>query len=284
MIQLSIIILSYNTRDLLRRCLVSIYKKISSATFEVIVVDNASKDESADMINKDFPKVRVIKNKENFGFSKGNNIGASKAKGSNLFFINSDTELLRDNISEAIDYLKKDKTVGAIGGSLLNKNGSLQRSFANFYNLINITLMLFGGDRAELLNGRSDSIKDVDWVSGGFMLIKKDAFNKVVGFDENLFMYIEDMELCYRLKKYGYRVIYYPYLKAIHLGQGSSNREFAILHIYKGLLYYYRKHKSSFEYIILKSLLITKASISLLVGIITRNSYLISTYKKALAY
>lgn len=278
----SVIILSYNTKALLKSCLTSLYRHIKSITFEVIVVDNASSDQSVEMVKNNFPKVRIIENKQNFGFSKGSNIGATKAKGKFLLFLNSDIELLNDNFDQAIERLEKDKTVGIIGGSLLNREGTQQRSFGNFYNLLNVAVMLFGGDKTEMLGRKVDAAKKVEWVSGAFFLIKKDLFDKINGLDEHFFMYVEDMELCYRIKKQGYMVIFDPDLKAIHSEQGSSSREFAIVQIYKGIVYFYKKHKTRPEYVVVKGLLTIKAIMSLIVGVSTRNNTLISTYRKAL--
>jgi GT2 family glycosyltransferase len=122
----------------------------------------------------------------------------------------------------------------------------------------------------------------VDWVSGGFMLIRASVFKKLGGFDEHFFMYIEDMELCYRLKKAGLKVIYYPEAKAKHVGQASSNRTFAIINIFKGISYFYKKHRSLIEYYIVKSLLMIKALIAIFIGIVSGNAYLRRTYKQAL--
>lgn len=278
----SIIIVSYNTKDLLRQCLQSISKNIKNVNFEIIVVDNASIDSSV-KVAKSFPHVKVFENKENVGFSEGNNIGAKRAKGQILLFLNSDTQLLDDNIDKAVELFEKDDKLGAVGGALFYGNGMQQRSYGNFYNLFNVAIMLFGGDKAELTKDRISVYKDVDWVSGGFVFIKKEIFDEIGGFDENFFMYIEDMELCFRLKKMGYKVIFEPRLKASHMGQGSSSRSFAILQIYKGILYFYKKHKTRPEYIILRVMLFIKAAVAFMLGICTGNSYLTSTYRKALA-
>lgn len=278
----SIVILSYNTKALLKSCLASIYKHVKSITFEIIVVDNASRDGTVEMIQKEFPQVQIIKNDQNLGFSKGSNIGAKRAKGSTLVFLNSDIELLDDNFDKTIELFVKSPALGAVGGSLLHPDGTQQRSFSSFYNLFHVATMLVGGDKIELRHKYS-VLKQVDWVSGGFLFIKKKIFDELRGFDENFFMYVEDMEFCYRLYKHGYTVVFNPQLKAMHRGQGSSNRTFAILQIYKGILYFYKKHKTFTEYIIVKVFLTTKAICALVIGSLTHNTYLTSTYKKALA-
>jgi len=141
-------------------------------------------------------------------------------------------------------------------------------------------LFLQNKKREEAVRSR----KEVDWVSGGFMLIKRSVFEEMDGFDEHFFMYMEDMELCYRLKKRNKTVWYVPDARVVHIGQGSSNRSFAIVQIYKGLLYFYKKHKSHVEYLLVKFMLVLKGRMSIFVGILTNNSYLRSTYSQALKF
>lgn len=282
MVQLSIIILSYNTKNLLRRCLASIYRKIKSVNFEIIVVENASYDGSLEMVKKEFTNVKLIKNDSNVGFSKGANIGAKKAKKQILLFLNSDIELLSDDFNKVIELLDKDGKAAVIGGLMENPDKTKQRSFGKFYNLFQVGLMLIGGDKAELPKNVSTE-KEVDWVSGGFLFIRKEIFDKFGGFDEKFFMYLEDMELCYRIKKQGYKVLFYPNVKAMHASYASSSRSFAIIQIYKGIIYFYKKHKTTPEYLIVRGLLFSKAFVAFFLGMLTGNSYLTSTYRRALS-
>lgn len=279
----SIIIVSYNTKQLLQSCLASIFEHLKGLPLQVIVVDNASTDGSAEMVDKHFKQVTLIVNRKNYGFSKGNNIGQRHAKGKYLLFLNSDTEVIDESIVAMIDLLEKNETVGIVGGFLESPDKARQqRCFGKFYNLRAVMLMVFGADRFERLD-RGERIQEVDWVSGGFMLIRHDLLTKLGGFDERFFMYVEDMDLCWRAKKMGYKTYFYPPAKAIHKGQGSSNRAFAIVHIYTGLLYFFKKHRSYGAYLILKTLLITKALVAFIVGILTNNFYLKDTYKRALS-
>jgi len=167
---------------------------------------------------------------------------------------------------------------------LRNLDGSIQHSFGKFYDLFNVFLLLFGGDGLELLRDRVDDVKEVDWVSGGFMLVKTEVFNKIEGFDENFFMYMEDVEFCYRTKEIGIKVYHYPKTEVLHVGQGSSSRTFAIVEIYKGLNYFYRKHKSYWQYMILRALLFSKAFGAISLGFIINRPYLRETYRKALKF
>lgn len=296
MVQLSIIVLSYNTKDLTIACIDSIigqYKKqLDNGDFELIVVDNKSSDSTIEAI-KSVPakgwsasgkkRLRLIENKENYGFSKGNNIGAKQANGKFLFFLNSDTKVLDSGLLEMVSYLEQRKPVGILGARLQNVDGSPQASVGSFYNLGNVFIMLLGGERAGLLRSSPQRTQHVDWASGGAMMVKGDMFKKMGGFDENFFMYVEDMELCFRAKKLGFETHYFPDILVEHKTLGSSNRTFAILNIYKGLLYFYKKHFSYVEYLLVRLLLMLKAYMAIFIGLVTQNNYLTSTYKKALA-
>lgn len=280
----SIIILSYNTKELLRECLKSLYKNIKGIDSEVIVVDNASLDGSTEMIGNNFKDVILIENKKNLGFSKGNNIGAKKAKGEYLLFLNSDTELQDGGLAGMAEFLKTHSTVGILGGRLKNMNGSLQKSAGRFYTLLNVFLMLLGGEKIGMIRLTPSGVKQVDWVSGAFMMIRRELFGKLKGFDEHFFMYMEDMEICFRAKKLGFSTYFYPDVNVLHKELGSSNRTFAVVNIYKGVRFFYKKHKSLLEYQIVKRLLFFKAIVAILIGFISRNNYLTVTYRKALRF
>ncbi len=276
----SIIILSYNTKELILSCLSSLYEKLDGTAFEVIVVDNASKDDSVEAIKKQFSKVQMLENNENVGFAKGVNIGAKVAKGDLLLFLNSDTNFLDTSFSKMLSAYTPEK--GIIGGKMVNNDGTFQQSFGSFPSLYIIALTLFKGAEFSTLTTIPKGSENVDWVSGGFMLISKKLFDELNGFDEHFFMYVEDIELCFRVRKKGLKVVYFPDTNVKHVGQGSSNRTFAIVNIYKGLLYFYKKHKSAFEYSILKCMLLTKSYIAIAVGLLQRNTYLVTTYKQTL--
>jgi len=284
MVNLSIIILSYNTKRLLQNCLASILSSIDGRfLYEVIVIDNASSDGSPEMVKQEFKKVKIIENKENVGFARGCNIGARAAKGKYILFLNSDTEVSDDGFLRMIEFLEKNPKVAILGGKLYNADGSAQPSSGKFYNLANLTIMLLGLERLGFLRSSPDEIKKVDWVSGACMMVRRGIFEKLSGFDEKLFMYVEDMEICYRAKKLGFSTYFYPNIKLKHMSLGSSNKTFAIINIYQGILHFYSKHKSRFEYFLAKMLLISKAEILILVGFLTLNSDLRDRYKKVVS-
>jgi GT2 family glycosyltransferase len=289
--KLSIVLLNFNKSSLTLKCLSSLYgnyeSEFAADNFEIILVDNAS--EPVDLKNLKegikkgkFNNLKIVESDVNGGFSKGCNIGADKARGDVLLFLNNDTEVKDKGISQMLEYITSNTDADILGGELRNPDGSEQSSVGRFYNPINALLFLLGLQRLVLVGKNPDKISQVDWVKGGCMMIKKQVFESLSGFDENIFMYIEDMELCYRARKNGYLVFFYPHVTIEHADQGSSSRSFAIVNIYQSLLYFYKKHRSKGEYMFLKSILRSKALLLYSVGRVVGNKYLISTYEKAL--
>lgn len=282
MVKLSIIILSFNTKKLTLDCIRSIFriykKNIENNELEIVVSDNDSKDGTIEEIEK-IKEVRLVKNSKNFGFSKGNNLGERKANGKYILFLNSDTEIKDDGFVKMIDFMDKNEKIGVLGAKLLNPNGKPQKSCGNFYTFFNLLFTIFGKDT--FVRKSPNSIQEVDWISGASFMMRKDVFDKTGGFDEDFFMYIEDMELCYRVKKMGYKTYFYPNIKLIHKELGSGNRTFAILNIYKGIILFYKKHLF-WQYPFVKFILFIKASLSFIIGVLTNNDYLKKTYFSAL--
>lgn len=285
MTKLSILILNYNTKDLTVSCVKSVIKQyekqIKNGEFELMVIDNASTDGSLEAIEK-ISNIKTVKNKENYGFSKGNNIGGAIALGKYILFLNSDTKIMDRGFLKMIDFMEDNPKVGILGAKLLNTDGTVQPSSEKFYNLMNLVIVLLGGERAGLVRKNPKNLSRVDAISGASMMIRREVFDKLKGFDENLFMYMEDMELCFRARKIGFLTYFFPDIKLIHKELGSGNRTFAINQIYKGILYFYKRHKPYWQYFIVKILLVMKAVIALLIGNLTNNSYLKKTYIGAL--
>src|ERR1035437_875070 len=182
--ELSIIILNYNTKDLTIECINSLveqYKQeFEKEQFEIILVDNASSDDSLETIGKlKTIGLKIIESKENLGFSKGCNLGAKSAIGEYLLFLNSDTEIKDQGFVKMLDYLKKNPNVGILGGALKNEDGSAQPSTGKFYNLFNLFLAMAGLERAGFLRESPNKLKQVDWVMGASLMVKKKAFEKI---------------------------------------------------------------------------------------------------------
>ena len=209
-------------------------------------------------------------------------MGVKQAEGEYLLFLNNDTVVKDAGILKMAKYLGENQNVSILGGQLRNVDGSLQASAGSFYTLFKAIMLLVGMQKFGLLDKSPSQIKRVDWVKGGLLMIRKNVFEKLKGFDEKIFMYTEDMELCYRAKLKGFETYFYPFTYVLHAEHGSTNRTFAIVNIYKNLLYFYKKHRSFLEYLILKTFLIIKAYLLIIIGIVTNNKYLKETYKEAL--
>lgn len=252
---LSIIIVNFNTKELLNKCLRSIYSQTKKTQFEIIVVDNASKDDSIDMLHKEFTQVKIIKNKENFGFGNANNQAVKIAKGEWILFLNSDTQINDHAIDKIFYFIENEKIDQVIGCQLLNDDLTIQPSAGFFPSLDRIFLQMTFIDDLPLVKKiikpyqQSDpnfytSNHEVDWVTGAFLLLPKKLLEKTGGFDESIFMYGEEVDLCFRLKKTSAKILFTPLAKIVHSKGGSSKEGFktAVLGEYNGLLTFYKKH------------------------------------------
>lgn len=218
MIKLSIIIVHYKTYDLTLRCVQSIVATTTIA-HEIIVVDNNSNDDAGEKIINDFPSINWIYNSENEGFGRANNLGASKAKGDFLLFMNSDMLIPEGTIENCLQYINENPKIGVLGPKLLNEDGSIQKSTYHFV-----------GDHQEILQGNLLLDKLLKFktpplkaVMGSFMIIPKNVFKKVNGFDPDFFMYCEELELCARISNIGFQIEYLDNEYAIHKHGGSSS-------------------------------------------------------------
>ena len=233
---LSIIIVNYNVRDFLRQSLESLQKSVQHLQSEIIVVDNASDDGSIEMLRSEFETVKIITNQTNIGFGKANNQAMQIAKGKYFLLINPDTLVQEDTISILHNYLENNKQVGFVGCKILNADGTLQlpcrRSIPTpwvaFSKIVGLSRLfpkskLFAKYNLTYLD--ENEITEVDALSGSFMMLPREIFETVGGFDEQYFMYGEDLDLCYRAKKNGWKVIYNPSTQIIHSkGRGRRAR------------------------------------------------------------
>ncbi|HEX7042106.1 MAG TPA: glycosyltransferase family 2 protein [Patescibacteria group bacterium] len=287
--KLSIISLNYKKPDLTIACIKSLLKVygkyFEEKQWEYIVVDNNSEDDSALKIKKEIEGkegLHFLQNPKNSGFGAGNNLGAQKAKGEYILFLNNDTTIQGQGIKDMLLYMQEHPEIPILGGELKNENGTPQVSSGKFYTILSFTFLLLGMQKFGLVDKNPTKITRVDWVKGALLMIRKHVFEKLGGFDENIFMYTEDMELCYRAAKMGYFSYFFPTDGILHKDQGSSNRTFAVVNIYKNMLYFYKKHRPFWEYFIVKSLLQTKAIILILYGKLFKKEYFVVTYEKAL--
>jgi len=249
---LTIIIVSWNVRDLLRRCLESV--ETDGLETEIIVVDNASSDGSPDMIRAEFPHVHLIANEENRGFTVANNQGLAISQNQYLLLLNPDTEVVADALAIMVRYMDAHPEVGALGPQLRYSDGSLQpsrRRFPTFATaLVESTVVQeFWKDnrflhRFYMTDTPDDAIQEVDWVVGASLLVRRSAYEQIGGLDEGFFMYSEELDWCKRIKDAGWHVIYLPIATVIHHEGKSSEQVVPARHIHfqSSKVRYFRKH------------------------------------------
>jgi GT2 family glycosyltransferase len=244
---LSIIILNYNTKGLLRDCLKSVLASQGKYQIETIVADNGSADGSIEMVRAEFPSVRLLENKANLGFAKGNNEAIKIAQGRHILLLNSDTVVDPDAFDKMIRKADSDPQIGALGPKILLPNGQLDPSARrNFPNPANAFLRLFGLRKFSNYNvtGPIDQEMEVEAIMGACMLVPRTVIEKVGVMDEEFFFYGEDLDWCYRIKQADYKIVYYPAAQILHLKSASSrNIPFKIVRVaYAAMKIFYRKH------------------------------------------
>lgn len=215
--QLSIVILNHNTKDLLRQSLESI-----SGPCEIIVVDNNSSDGSVEMLEKYFSKIKLIKNKQNFGFSKGNNLARGKVSGEYVLFLNSDTKIYPGTLETMVNFMNTDKNIGISTCLVTLPNGKLYYACHRGFPTPLSSLLYFLGLPSSYYSRYENNIHEIDACSGTFLLIRKNLLDKINWFDEDYFAYGEDLEMCYRVKELGYKVMFNPTVKILHYWGASS--------------------------------------------------------------
>ncbi|MDO8682421.1 MAG: glycosyltransferase family 2 protein [Armatimonadota bacterium] len=231
---LSISIVSWNTKDLLRQCLQSTFANLDGLDAEVIVVDNASQDGSADMVAREFPEVTLIRCGTNHGFAKANNIAYEHSGGKYFLLLNSDTIVLPGALITLAKYLDDSPRVGAVAPKLLNADGTLQRSCSCYPSPVTEALdavflsklfprsKIFG--RYSMSYWDFDEIREVDFAGGSCLMLRREALEQVGVLDESYFMYTEEADLCYRLRNAGWSIVYLPHAQIVHLGGQSAKK------------------------------------------------------------
>jgi GT2 family glycosyltransferase len=220
MIKVSIIIVNFNGCQHTIRCIESIQRTHEKGYFEIVVIDNDSRDGSVEAIKAQYPKIKIIAQQQNLGFGRANNIGAMESTGEFLFFVNNDTIFKEDLITPLSRFLKENSFCGAIGPLLLNADGTYQHTYGFFPSLLNEwRVQRETQQRKTIPIDRAPKI--VDWVSFAAVMMPRTAFERIGGFDERYFMYFEDADVCLRLKKTGWHTVYYPQCTLVHLGGAS---------------------------------------------------------------
>ena len=245
--ELSIAIVSWNTRELLRDCLGSIRQDPRSAAWELFVVDNASGDGSADMVAECFPEAEVIRNRVNLGFSGGNNLALARARGRHLLLLNPDTRVDPGALGGMVDFADRNPGVGAVGPRLEDGAGNLERSWGRSPGTLPLIAhklllhRLFPDRRLARLRGGA---ADVGWVTGACLLVRREAAEAAGPLDDGMFMCHEDVEWCMRLRSAGWRVVHFPRSRVVHHeGRSIGQRLGEMLVVsQRGQYYLYQKH------------------------------------------
>jgi GT2 family glycosyltransferase len=275
---LSIIIVNYNSKNVLQDCLSSLKKLDGELLFEVIIVDNAS-SESIKTVESDFSEFTFIYNSKNVGFAAANNIGIKKAKGKYLLLLNPDTIVNENSFQPMIDYLDNHNDVGIVGCKIFNTDGEIERSTHSFPSLLKELVHAnefikdflsyeskIAGSLKKIFKTKSldsywdhNNVKEVDHVTGACMMVKREAIDKAGLLDEAFFLYNEEVEWSLRIKKAGYKSVFVPYSYIIHLFGHSTKQKVQkqtynklLVERYRGMFYFFQKHYGFIRLLLLK--------------------------------
>jgi len=274
-IDVSIIIVSYNTKDLLRSCVESVIKNITHLKYEIIIVDNNSGDGSKLYINniaKKYKNVKCFFMDKNIGFGGANNFGMNKSTGKYILLLNSDILIENNVVERVVQWMNINSGYGVASANLYNPDGSIQGTGGYFPTIFSVFSWMTIQDLPFVDNlikpfhpmkGNSPfsnrafyfKERDLDWVTGAFFMMRREVFEKVGGFDTDYFMYTEEVEYCVRIKAQGWLVRYLPYEGVIHLGGASGNTGDSILKEFEGVKLLYKKHYPRWQYPIMRVIL-----------------------------
>ena len=252
---ISVVIVNWNTREILRDCLKTIYEQTARVDFEVIVVDNASEDGSVEMVRSDFPQVVLVANEKNVGYGAANNQGMKIANGRYVLVLNSDTLILDGAIDKIVEFADAHPRAGVLGCRVRNPDGTLQptcfmfpSAFNSFLSALYLNKLFprsrFFGREAMSWWDRNDA-REVEVVTGCFMLVRKEALDEVGLMDERFFMYAEETDWCCRFRKAGWQVLFTPTAEIVHLGGQSTAKRSAemLVQLRLSILKFVRKNQ-----------------------------------------
>ncbi len=266
-VDVSVIIVNWNTRGLLAQCLQSLYDTTNNLGFEVIVVDNASADGSVEMVCQDFPRVQLVVNANNVGFVRANNQALPLSRGRYVLLLNSDAAVLPGALLRMVQFMDAQPGVGIVGPRILNPNGSFQSSYMDFPNLLSELLLMtklskvvYGRHFPSHSPQQSRETRAVDWMQGACIMIRRETLEEIGGLDEIFFMYSEEVDWCWRARQAGWAVYYLSEAKVLHWGSQSSSKVPVKRRslVYKSKLLFLDKHHGPTTALLLKwALLIT---------------------------
>ena len=298
MTDLSIIVVNYNSVEVLRNCLTSIQANNFSLPYEVVVVDNAS-EESIEGVRREFPQVTFIVNEKNYGFSRANNIGILASKGKYILLLNPDTVINAGSLNPMLMYLDKNPKVGIVGCKIFGLNGEVEHSTHSFPTLLKEfvhaneflkPLISYGSRFARILQRLRhfkalesywdhDAVREVDHVTGACMMVRRQAIDTVGLLDEAFFLYNEEVEWSYRMKRAGYKSVFLPDSSIIHLFGYSTKQRVQkqvanrlLLERYRGMFYFFQKHYGFAKLSMLRLIVIQGFALRLVLSYIKRAS------------
>ncbi|MDH4222927.1 MAG: glycosyltransferase family 2 protein [candidate division Zixibacteria bacterium] len=272
---ISIIIINFNTSTHLRGCLNSIYENSENLNLEILVVDNNSGDKSVEMVEKDFPQVKLIINSENTGFARGVNKALDSASGTYYLLLNPDVLILPDTLGGMLDFMNLNKDAGLAGVQLLNPDGSKQNSIANFPGLAqeifnkSILKILFPGRYQSKYQDYASPV-EVESVIGACMIVRKHAVAEAGKLDPGYFLFLEETDWCFQMKKMGWKIFHLPQIKVIHK-QGQSLLDFKSkgrIEYYRSYYRFYKKNYSRVTYFLLRIIMPIKTLINISLNLI----------------
>lgn len=252
-LDLSIVIVNWNTRDLLVRCLGTLSSGAQGVSYEVVVVDNASTDGSRDGVKRDFPEVRLVSNTSNVGFCAATNQGIRASSGCYVLLLNSDTEVRDGALARMVGYMDRHAEVGIVGPKLRNRDGSLQLSCgippSLSTELFNKMLLHILFPFYKLGDWDHRETRTVGWVSGACLMARRAMLDRIGLLDERMYMFYEDIELCLRARRRGWHVVYLPSSEVIHLGGQSVQQDFGRMLVVsqRSTFYFFQKHYTGLD-------------------------------------
>lgn len=262
----SVVIVNWNTRDLLQQTLESLYRETQDVTFETIVADNASTDGGVELIRRAWKQVCLIALPDNRGFAYANNAGFARARGRYILLLNSDTIVLRSTLAGMVRFLDAHPGAGCVGCRHLASDGTLQGSMDSFPGLLKDFLCYSELRRVRWLLpfirqrfpwwSNHDEVREVDWVNGSCLMVRREAIWQVGVLDETFFLYAEEIDWCYRMRQAGWRVYFTPHSEIIHIGGQSTGRisDRRVVLLYEGQYRFYRKHYPAWKYAALRAI------------------------------
>lgn len=272
--QLSIVIVNWNTKILLKQCLSSILARPPHCTFQIWVVDNASTDGSATLLKTEFSHLKCIFNEQNVGFAKANNQAIEQITSPYILLLNPDTEVYPNSLSFLVDFMSKHSKAGAAGARLLNPDGTLQTSaykaptlWREFWRLLHLD-RLYPYANYQQQMWVTDKVREVDVLKGACMILRRDALAHESCFDEDFFIYSEEVDLCRRIQQAGWKLFWVPQAQILHY-EGQSTKQLAtpmFLNLYRSKLLYFRKYYGFSGGVIYKFILLFASLIRLFIA------------------